>query len=78
MPFDMPGENTEDLDVPPLLRHKIQIDGAIGLLQLLSSNVNRVLTGDPSYIQDQLPPKDYLPALQALVTNIVESAPAVD
>jgi hypothetical protein len=76
MSLDMPGENTEDIDVPPLLRHKIHVDGAIGLLQLLSSNADRVLTGDQSYIQDQLPPKDYMPALESLVAKIVKTVPA--
>jgi len=72
-----PGENTEDIDVGPQLRHKIHIDGAIGLLQLLSSNAERVLTGDQSYIANQLPPKDYIPVLESMVAKIIETAPVV-
>lgn len=75
MSLGMPGENTEDIDVPLILRHKIHIEGALGVLQLLNENADRHLTGDQSYVQDQLPPKDYAPALEFLAKSVIETMP---
>ncbi len=78
MSANEPGEDTPDPDVGPQLRYKIHVAGAIGLLQLLSENANRVITGDQSYIQDQLPPKDYIPLLESTVAKIIELAPTLE